>query len=281
MLVQSQPFELTIGNVARRVLGLIRDAIDGGKDAIATNGVVTPFKQHANDSVVLSNENSESTVKEDVLDGVRELLDELDQADKQISEYSNEHVFPEETLLVCGGSRTIQRFLLDAAKRRKFRVFHVEGYPNEHISTHDVVTQGAVKGIDEELSVQNRLKALTAAGITVTVIPDAQMFAMMPLVTKVVLSAQGTFSNGGCLLPCGAKSIAASAKMHQKPVLVLAAIYRLCPAYPYDPNTLIEQGDPSANMAFDQGILLDNIRTTRYMRDYIPPDLVSLVATNM
>ena len=282
-LIEAQPFELVIGNICRRILGLIRDGQEGSKQSTV---IVNDSIEHINgtsskDGPSQTEPDAQSSVKEDVLDGIRELLDELDQADKQIAEYSIEHLLPEETVLIFGGSRTVQRFLLDAAKKRKFRVFVVEGYPNEHRAVHEAVTSGAIRDINEPSNNQNRLKSLTSASIQVTIIPDTQVFAVMPVVSKVILSAQGMFSNGSCVTSCGQKGIATAARHHHVPVLILGAMYRLSPTCPYDPRTLVEQGDPSASASYQDGKFLEDVQTPHYLRDYLSSEFVSLFVTNM
>ena len=277
-LVTALPAELVVSNIAHRVLGLVRDATESGKG----EGESSSNEQIDGTSSETADEpQNDSTAKEDVLDGIRELLDELDQADKQISEYANEHVFPEETILVIGASLTVQKFLLDAAKRRKFKVFHVEGYPDDYEATHDIIMNGVIRDYDEPVSVQNRLRSLSAAGVSVTAITDSQVFAVMPLVNKVVLSAQGLFSNGGFLTRCGGKSLAKVAQFHRVPIIVLAPVYRLSPSFPYDPSKWVTSSIPSRNIAFQDGPLSEKVLTTAYEMDYAPPELASLFVTNM
>lgn len=276
-LSAAQPLEIAVDNVGKRVLGLIHDAAEGGKVNLKSNS--------SNVNGTTSNDDvgtpSGSTIKEDVLDGIRELLDELDQADKQISEYASEQVYPGETILIVGASRTIQKFLLDAARRRKFNILLVENYPQEHEIAHQNIINGAVRDSEEPVSAQNRLKSFTAAGLSVTIISDAQAFAMMPLVSKVILSAQGIFSNGGCTLVCGSKGIASIAKLHHVPVLILGAIYRLNPSIPFDSSLMMERSEPSKNNPFRDGRFVEEIEVPHFELDYIPPELLSLYITNM
>ena len=268
------PNELAVGNIARRVLGLVHDSTDVAK----ANG--SSFAEDV-DTKDTNKAASESNAKEDVLDGIRELLDELDQADKQISEYASEHIFPEDTILTIGSSRTVQRFLLDAAKRRKFRVIVVEGYPNDWKLSHDAIMSGVVRDSEEPLTAQNRLKTLTTAGIIVTLISDAQVFAMMPMVKTVVVSVQGILSNGGFVGNSGSKSIASCARHHNVPVIALGAIYRLSPIFPYNPKEIVQGTGPPSSIRYEESAMIEDVQTSNFISDYVGPDMIGLFVTNV
>ena len=276
-LVEAQPREIAVGNIARRVLGLIRDASEGGKTG---NQEHTSVNAQPSSSEV-ADESSESTIKEDTLDGIRELLDELDQADKQISEYSTEQIYPGETILIVGASPTVQKFLLDAARRRKFNVLLAENYPREHDVAHQNLLHGALRDSEAPASAQNRLRTLTAAGLSVTFITDSQIFAMMSLVSKIILSAQCIFSNGGCVTLSGSKSVTSIAKFYRVPVVVLSAIYRLSPSFPYDPKSLVERSNLNSDASFADAQMVQEIELSGFHVDYVSPELVSLYVTNM
>lgn len=79
-------------------------------------------------------------VKAEVLEGIREILDELDQVDEQIAAYALDHIHSNEIVLTTTSSMTVQKFLLTAAKKRKFTVVHAEAYPNDHDDTRATST---------------------------------------------------------------------------------------------------------------------------------------------
>lgn len=298
-LTASCPKELVLGNIVRRALGLVREAseegieIDSAKSTkstkSATNGDLTsgsstyvPDNGTSDAGVAhLSSKKSISNVKEDVLDGMKELLDELEQADKQIAEYATDHIYPEEVLLTSGSSLTVQKFLLDAGKRRKFTVFHAEGYPNEHLETHETLLKGAKRNLDDLPGEEVRLKSLAAAGINVICIPDSAIFIVLPKVHKVIISAQAILSNGGCVAPAGTSLLAMAAKLHRKPMIVLGAIYRLSPTFPFDPSSLIDHGDPGKIVNYSNGDVVEDIEIVNATSDYLNPDSTDLIITNM
>ena len=274
--------EFAVGNVVRRALGLVREASGTAKLSVF-NGPTSLHKSTNLDSPAdsVSNKSQDddiamSSIKEDVLDGLRELLDELDQADKQISEYAPEHIHAHENILTYGTSLTTQHFFLSAAKTRKFTLFQVEGYPNEHENSHDVSVKGA-KRTRAKPARDDRLKPLTAAGVTVVIVPDSAVFALMARVSKVVLPSQAVFANGGVVAAAGARALASAARFHHTPVVVLSAIYRLSPEYPWEPDELVKIG--SLDLADQEG--LEGVRSVNPITEYLEPGCVDLVVTNM
>lgn len=298
-LIEANSKELTIGNMVRRVLGLIRDEEDekrGDFSAVGSefgSGTVTPqneapaflppssitprdtpqrpslFTQptgtrpltsmfsilsHPTMRPDSSPTSSPSTpqfpaqpqnrdLRAEILDGIAEIIDELDQSDDFIANYALEHIHPSETIFTYATSATVQRFLLKAAAKRKFTLIHAEGYPNFSKDTHAVVTGRETEmGMDME-SFQ---KPLIQAGIRVIVIPDSNVFALISRATKVVVAANSVFSNGAFIAASGIKLVVKAAKFHRVPVLVLAATYKLSTEYPFDKGAFVEDGDVDA-----------------------------------
>ncbi|KAK5116717.1 hypothetical protein LTR62_007391 [Meristemomyces frigidus] len=189
-------------------------------------------------------------LKGEVLNGINELIDELETVDTQISESALDHVHANEIILTHGTSQTVQKFLLTAARKRKFTVFIAEDYPNNHSTTHATIVNGATVS-DSDSDTDERWKPLTSLGTTVVLVPDSAVFALMSRVNKVILSPQAVLSNGSLLAASGTSTITLAARAHNVPVLVLAGVYKLSPIYPYDVDELIEYGDPSRVIGFE------------------------------
>ncbi|KAF1814536.1 nagb/rpia/CoA transferase-like protein [Eremomyces bilateralis CBS 781.70] len=221
--------------------------------------------------------------KADVLDGIREILDELDQVDDQIASYALDHIHSNEIILTHSSSTTVQKFLLTAAKKRKFTVLHVESFPNDHKNTRATMVTGRKNQgqAEEEEDVDDRFSPLTAAGITVVLIPDSAVFAIMSRVNKVILATHSVLANGGLLAAAGAHAITKAAKMHQTPVVVLSGVYKLSPVYALDLDELIEYGDPGKVVNYDDGEFVENVDVVNPLYDHVPPDLVDIYITNL
>ena len=222
-------------------------------------------------------------LKAEVISGIEEIIDELDQVDDQIAAYAQEHIHSNELILTHTSSRTVQKFLLKAADKRKFTVIVAESYPNDHNATHAAVT-GKVRQDTEggdEMNTEAFLKPLAAAGITVILMTDASIFAIMSRVNKVILATHAVIANGGLIAAAGARIIAKAAKVHRTPVIVVSGIYKLSPEYPFEFESLIEYGDPGSIIGYDDGPLVENLEIDNPVFDYVPPDLVDLYITNL
>jgi translation initiation factor eIF-2B subunit beta len=221
-------------------------------------------------------------LKAEVISGIEEIIDELDQVDDQIAAYAQEHIHSNEVILTHSSSLSVQKFLLKAAEKRKFTVIIAESYPNDHEGTHAAVTGKVSQALEgEDMSTATFLKPLSAAGITVILMTDATIFAIMSRVNKVILATHAVIANGGLIAAAGAQIIAKAAKVHKTPVIVVSGVYKLSPEYPFEFESLIEYGDPGAVIGYDDGALVDNLEVDNPVYDYVPPELVDLYITNL
>ncbi|KAL3448800.1 hypothetical protein BJX65DRAFT_61312 [Aspergillus insuetus] len=333
-LIAAQPREMVVGNIVRRVLGLIRDEAEDDRDgdfslseAGSESQPQTPragddpsealYGRHDGSASkplsslaahpismfsLLSQPESENSlpgspvsaspsgrlpghpqnkdIRAEVLDGINEIIDELGQVDDQIAAYALDHIHSNEIILTHTSSTTVQKFLLKAAAKRKFTVIHAESYPNNHEATHATVS-GTAPNDDELLSTESFQKPLIAHGITVILIPDSAVFALMSRVNKVILGTHSVLANGGLVASAGTRVIARAAKVHQTPVVVVSGVYKLSPVYPFDFESLIEYGDSSKVIGYEDGDLVEQIDVQNPLYDYVPAELVDLYITNL
>ena len=230
----------------------------------------------------------QENIKADVIEGIREILDELDVVDEQIAANALENIHNDEYILTHSSSLTVQRFLLAAARKRKFTVIHVESYPNDFRQTHETILYGARKNVsvdDDEGALEgggeDRWKPLTAHGIKVILIPDAAVGAIMSRVNKVILATHSVLANGGLVAASGAKMIAQAAQAAQVPVVVLTGIYKLSPIYPFDLEDMIEWGDPGRVAEYGDAGDVEGLEVVNPVFDYVPPELVNLYISNL
>lgn len=221
-------------------------------------------------------------LKAEIISGIEEIIDELEQVDDQIAAYAQEHIHSNEVILTHSSSRSVQKFLLKAAEKRKFTVIVAESYPNDHEATHAAVT-GAGRSAEggDDMSPESFLKPLSAAGVTVILVTDASVFAIMSRVNKVILATHAVIANGGLIAAAGARMIAKAAKVHKTPVIVVSGVYKLSPEYPFEFESLIEYGDPGRVIGYEDGELVDKLDVDNPLFDYVPPDLVDLYITNL
>lgn len=226
---------------------------------------------------------SSRDLKAEIISGIEEIIDELEQVDDQIAGYAQEHIHSNEVILTHSSSLSVQKFLLKAAEKRKFTVIVAESYPNDHEATHvSVGVKPNVAGGDgDDRGSDTFVKPLTAAGVTVILITDASIFAIMSRVNKVILATHAVIANGGLVAAAGARIIAKAAKVHKTPVIVVSGVYKLSPDYPFEFESLIEYGDPGGVVAYHSGDLVDSLEVDNPLYDYVSPDLVDLYITNL
>ncbi|KAI9801360.1 MAG: hypothetical protein M1825_003339 [Sarcosagium campestre] len=225
-------------------------------------------------------------LKPEIIGGIEEIIDELNQVDDQIAAYALEHIHSNEVILTHSSSTTVQKFLLKAAAKRKFTVVHAESFPNDHEATHAMIgghghKAGNDNDDDEDLGMESFQKLLTAAGITVIVIPDSAVFALMARVNKVILGTHAVLANGGLVAAAGARTIAKAARVHRTPVVIVSGVYKLSPVYPFDFESLIEYGDTSKIFNYEDGDLVEKVDVENPLFDYVPAELVDLYITNL
>lgn len=198
--------EFAVGNIIRRVLHLIREEYKANTAGVAaparhTNLSVTSFESF--DSSTLSQSSrllNESNMfnmladpaaaedlvdysrpcfqlKNSVITGIHEIIDELETLSSNLANQSLEHIHSDEIIMTIGRSKSVEQFLLEVGKRRKFQVMVAEAAP-------------AYGG--HELG-----RNLATAGIDTLVVSDAAVFALMARVNKVIIGCHaGTHSCG-------------------------------------------------------------------------------------
>ena len=176
--------------------------------------------------------------KQEVIDGVNDLIEELKDIDSAIAAHAPEHIHSNEIILTFGYSRTVAQFLCRAREKRDFQAVVAEGAPT-------------LQGYD-------MARELAAAGVRTTAIADAAVYAMMARVNKVVVSAHALLADGGVMAPVGTGMVAAAAKRHNVPFVVLVGIYKLSPHFPHEPGvTFNDFKEPSDVLPYDDEAVLE------------------------
>lgn len=219
-------------------------------------------------------------LKAEVMDGIKELQDELEQSDDLIAANAVDHIHSNEIILTHTSSTSVQKFLLAAARKRKFTIVHAETHPHDHVASYGMVLTGK-KRHNEGGEEDSPWKPLIEAGIEVYMIPDSHVFAIMSRVNKVILATHTVLANGGLVAASGAAMIAKAAKEHQTPVVVISAVYKLSPVYPFDIDELIEYGNAGDVVPYEDGDFVDKVDVEHPLYDYVPADLVDLYITNL
>ena len=234
-----------------------------------TPGTQSPAGSFSHPMDTLVGADAAKDLRAEIVEAVEEIIEELKTADDQIAGYALDHIHSNEIILTHTASVTVQKFLIKAAAKRKFTVIHAESFPNDHENVHATVT-GSLKA-----------NASGAAGVTVVLIPDSAVFAVMSRVNKVILGTHSVLANGSLVAATGSKSIAKAASVHKAPVVVLSAVYKLSPLYPFSSDPLIEFGSPSKMFSNEDADLIDKVDVENPLYDHVPSELIDLYITNL
>jgi translation initiation factor eIF-2B subunit beta len=203
--------------------------------------------------------------KPEILEGMREILDELDSAAEQIAAHAVDHIHSNEIIMVQAYSTTIQKFLIAAAKKRKFTILHVE--PKQ------------TRVANAETAPKDHLKRLVALGCAVVMIPDSHVSVIMPRVNKVIMAPYIVLSNGGLITQGGSAPMAAAARMWKVPVVAISGVYKFSPVFPYHVETFMEEGGAASFGGTEHDWKGVDIRNPLW--DYVRPENVNLYVTSM
>jgi translation initiation factor eIF-2B subunit beta len=278
-LLQAQPVEFAVGNITRRVLHLIREEYRNSTKEIPQADSTTSLDSKVHESVKsaagdssMFNLLADSTapamdysrqcfqLKQLIIQGVNEIIDELESVSDTLAQQSLEHIHSNEIIMTIGRSKAVEKFLLSAAKKRQFQVIVAEGSPA--FGGHQLC------------------KSLASAGVETLLISDAAIFALMARVNKVIIGCHAVTANGGLIAPSGCQLIATAAKHHSTPVCVVTGLYKLTPIYPENHDTFNILGNPDAVLPFSDGDLMHKVDVVNPHFDYVPPPYVSLFITN-
>ncbi|NXS14979.1 EI2BB factor, partial [Neodrepanis coruscans] len=165
-MTAAQPSETTVGNMVRRVLKVIREEygrLHGRSEE--------SDQQESLHKLLTSGGLSEDfrtpypSLRANVIEAINEMLIELEGTTDNIAMQALEHIHSNEVIMTIGYSRTVEAFLKEAARKRKFQVIVAECAP---------FCQG------HEMAVR-----LSKENIETTVMSDAAIFAVMSRVNKV------------------------------------------------------------------------------------------------
>lgn len=268
-LINAQPREFACGNVVRRVLAIIRETDrDHDKGDVSGQDIMSSMfnllsTNTEQDQGERATERPRDT-KADIIEGIQELIDEIDNMDDTISGLSLDMIHENEVLLTpTPESRTVRDFLKRAAQKRKFSVLVTESYPNGVKAAHEAVRE------------------LAKAGIETVLIPDTTVLAVMSRVGKVIIGSRAVLANGGCMSSAGVSLVCECAKESRTPVLCVTALYKLSPLYPFDTESVIEVGDTSQVIPFADSECMSQLDAVNPMYDYVAPDYIDIYLTNM
>lgn len=226
----------------------------------------SPFGRGSGASTPMSHAQvaNNSALRSEVIDGIEEIKDEISQVDDQIASFAEVQIRPGHHVLVYKPSPTVERFLIAAAKRRKFTVF---------------IAGATIPEASEEPPYTALRKQLSKFGVNTINIAGGGVTAYMASVNVVILDAQAVTANGSVIAVGGAAVVARAAREYSKTVIVLGGVFKLCPEDEPDLDALVQVGSPMDLVGYDGHMVDIEVETTT--SEYIVPDLVDIYITNL
>jgi len=205
----------------------------------------------------------EENMRTAMIETIKEYCQEMETISEDITVQGVDHIGDEnEVILTMGYSKTVAEFIGNAAKENLLNVFVVEGKNGRKMC--------------EELK---NLKC-----VRTKIIDLKSIHAHISAVTKIILNAKAVFKNGSVLLPSGCMSIVAEAKWFRKPVIVLAASYKVSSmAVTSETHPQIcGVGNPHDLMDYSEELGMDGpVTVLKAKFDLIPPEYVDVIITDV
>lgn len=187
---------------------------------------------------------------------MKEIIDEiyisLKEGYKKISSFADQILIANDVVLTLGYSQSVIN-LLTASHRRKITAFIPERAPS-------------YDGLD-------LAKDLRAKNVTVIVIPDSAIFAVLPRVRTVIIPARTVLPDGGVIAFSPAHPVALAAKQHARPVIVLYWSLKLSSTFP----KALRKVAPAGTVLMAPIAKMENGVALNPDGDYIPPNLITLM----
>uniref|UniRef100_A0A8C8ST72 Translation initiation factor eIF2B subunit beta n=1 Tax=Pelusios castaneus TaxID=367368 RepID=A0A8C8ST72_9SAUR len=200
-------------------------------------------------------------LRANLIDAISELLIELEGTTDNIAMQALEHIHSNEVIMTIGYSRTVEAFLKEAARKRKFHVIVAECAP---------FCQG------HEMAVR-----LAKEKIETSVMSDAAIFAVMSRVNKVIIGTKTILANGALIAVSGTHTLALAAKHHSTPLIVCAPMFKLSPQFPNEEDSFHKFVSPQQVLPFTEGEILSKVSVHCPVFDYVPPELITLFISNI
>ncbi|GAA6002292.1 translation initiation factor eIF2B subunit beta [Rhodotorula paludigena] len=216
------------------------------------------------------------------IEAIQELMDEVEMTERSVGEQSTDHIHSGEFIMTIGHSKTVEAFLKNAARKRKFTVIVAETAPS--------------------FSGRNHALALSAAGIPTILIPDSNIFALLPRCTKVLLGPHIILADGALLSISGSLPLCLAANRMRVPVVAVGGMFKFSPVYLGEadwgmrdlgsPEEVLQSTDPCVQLpaqelarmggaAAEDAADDDETEVLNPYYDVVPNDLVNLYISNL
>lgn len=141
--------------------------------------------------------------KNNVLQNIDEIIDDIENVYDEITDQAGDHFNPKDIILTYGKSDLLNSFLIYAYYGGE------QGERKPGAKDFEVL----VCETAPLFTGHKTAKKLKDAGLSVNLITDSSVFALMSRIDKVMISAQAILANGGLIASAGAYNICLAAKV--------------------------------------------------------------------
>lgn len=258
-LMRNFPNEATIKNVCSQIkvkLDEVKAEFQPKmKRSQSARGFLEIFSPQLNNDLTDDFVDDEHGMKQEMIEIIDAFRAELDESYKGISKKADEFLHNKDIILTVGNSESVINFLKEA-----------------HCNLTVIVPERAPEF--DGLDMANKLRK--HKHLKVIVIPDSAVFAVIPKVDTVILSARSVFANGGIISYSLTHSVALAAKRYSKPVIALYWEMKLASEMYHPGETYTTLRQPS-QIADENAMDQTNTTVINPEGDYIPPELITLM----
>lgn len=317
-LIQAAPRELAIGNIVRRVLGLIRDEASEDRNGNEF-GVdsVSDIQSISTDHAPAPHRPGAAPIRAPGLTGAssfhitKSLFNLLSAADPTESTGTASPTTPV-SQGVPSSVQSLRSEVIDGIEEIMDEISQVADqiasfaevqiHPGDYILVHQpsqtverFLTRAAAKRQftvlissstapkigSSEVAYASLRKKLSSSGVKTINIMSSGLVAYMSRVNKVIIGPTAVLSNGAVISDAGSGLVARAAREFSKPVIVLSGVYKLCPEVTYDPEAAVEMGDSSSHVSFADGSIVNGVEVENAVSEFVPAELIDLYITNL
>lgn len=236
--------EVVVTNTIGRVLKLIRD-----EEKQLTSG--------------------EENMRTAMIETIKEYCQEMETISEDITAQGSDHLgYENEVILTMGYSKTVAQFIGNAVSKENNKI--------EQINLFVVDNGRNSRKMCEEL------KSLKC--VRTKIIDLKSVHAHIGAVTKIIFNARAVFKNGSVLLPSGCLNIVAEAKWFRKPVIVLAASYKVSSMIVSDETrpAICGIGNPHDLMDYTEELgMHGSVTVLKAKFDLIPSEYVDVIVSDV
>ncbi|KAI1778237.1 nagb/rpia/CoA transferase-like protein [Hypoxylon cercidicola] len=317
-LVAAQPHELVIGNIVKRVLGLIRDEASEDRNDISNDspsGGIPSLPPAIETAPIEKSTRPLSLVALGSFARTQSMFTLLSDPDFTPSPGSTPQLgsgsstpqrYPQSTNVQALKSEVIDGIeeIVDEIKQvdeqtQNYADIHI--HPGDYVMVHQpsrtvqrflaraaskrkftvflVVDPSMASNSDDPYAAFR--KSLSSGGSTVVNIMNVGLMAYMSRVNKVILGARAITSTGGVVVDSGAAAIARAAREQGRTVIVLGGVYKISPDSRSHEETFVEWGSPAKYVNFADGTMVGQVKVRNATAEFVPTEFVNTYITNL